>query len=185
MPIPCTVYVMQTSVGMDLTTGVGGGLGDPGETSTTPCFHGYSRVFGTEIRIMDHGFRGMPTYTARPARLGRAGLAGLAGPAGPGLWRGTQAVAPKASQLGCREAAPKAPHLAPKAPPSAPSPECPQITREYPGHAQCVWPCRMPALDPVYVANPLGGCRTGEDWVVSIATHGQVRARTENVQGTL
>eukprot|EP00661_Eupelagonemidae_sp_cell13_P009085 gene9085-biopygen3185 len=56
---------------------------------------------------------------------------------GPGLWRGTQAVAPNASQLGCREAAPKAPRLAPKAPPSAPKAQkCPQITRECPGHAQ-------------------------------------------------
>eukprot|EP00661_Eupelagonemidae_sp_cell13_P012582 gene12582-biopygen6457 len=78
-----------------------------------------------------------PTFF--PARLARPGRPGRAGRPGPGLWRGTQAVAPKASQLGCREAAPKARRLAPKAPPSAPkAPKCPQNTRKCPGHAQCV-----------------------------------------------
>eukprot|EP00661_Eupelagonemidae_sp_cell13_P019047 gene19047-biopygen16020 len=76
------------------------------------------------------GRRRGSSQSPRPARPGPAGLAW------PGLWRGTQAVAQKAPQLGCREAALKAPRLAQKAPPSAP--KYPQNTRKCPGHAQCV-----------------------------------------------
>eukprot|EP00661_Eupelagonemidae_sp_cell13_P017387 gene17387-biopygen9856 len=57
-----------------------------------------------------------------------------------------QAVAPKAPQLGYREAVPKAPRLAPKAPPSAPKAlKCPQNTRKCAVRAQCVhvWHCNL------------------------------------------
>eukprot|EP00661_Eupelagonemidae_sp_cell13_P009184 gene9184-biopygen7677 len=191
---------------------------------------------------------GIPLIFLGPASPAQPSPAGLAGLAWPGLWRGTQAVAPKAPQLGYREAAPKAPQLgyreaapkaprlAPKAPPSAP--KCPQNTRKCPGHAQCVTGAgqvsrllsikalkstgrlknaqrgaasarkiqkqtchqgkcgtRKEVLTvalpddghgPSVCGQPTGGgCRTGEDWIVSVGTHGQVRARTGNVRGTL
>eukprot|EP00661_Eupelagonemidae_sp_cell13_P007164 gene7164-biopygen16517 len=61
-------------------------------------FWGFEKRGKIEKRWGRWGKMGNSPHFPRPGRPGP-------GRAGPGLWRGTQAVAPKASQPGCREAA--------------------------------------------------------------------------------